>query len=572
MYATSRLTMVAVAALTLAGCVGSVGDSAAPTAPGNRPPSGGTGTGGDPPPGGAGGAGGGGAGGEGGAPAACAGEAAAVPWQSTLLTRQQYINSVSDLLGFDVAPHVMFDDSTSRKSSGGVALAPLEVEQRQVTAEAIAAVAASAARLAGVLPCPVTQAGDAACITQFIDQFGRRAFRRPLTPAATAALRKLFDGGTAAGGPPLGVEWVIAGVLQAPDFLYQTAPRPAAATAGKSAPLDSYTVASRLAFFLWNSAPDAELLAAADANGLRGAAAIEAQIKRLLAHPRAARARTDFHMHWLKLGQLDQISREAAEFTPGLARDLQRSLLAGIEELYRGGGKVEILWTTGTIHTNELVSRVYGLPPAADQADLKPAAAPADQRRGLLTHPSLMTVLAHPDSSDPIHRGVFVMEELLCETMPDPAPGVPDLPPLRPGLTTRQRLEDHRSKPACAGCHALFDPMGMAFENYDQIGRHRKLDQGVAVDSSGEILPGSDLSGKFDNGFQLIDRISKSGAIRDCMARRWMEYALRRGVAPGERCAEDGVKRRFRESGDLVGLLSDIAGSELFRTTVSETP
>src|SRR6185436_123489 len=175
----------------------------------------------------------------------------------------------------------------------------------------------------------------------------------------------------------------------------------------------------------------------------------------------------------------------------------------------RTGGTVEQLFTTTTLQSNELVSRTYGLPLVENQVELKPAAAPADQRRGLLTHPALMTVLANPDSSDPIHRGVFVLEELLCESMPDPAPGVPELPPLKAGVSTRQRLEDHRSKPACAGCHMLFDPMGMAFESYDQIGRFRKVDQGVPVDTSGEVAAGLDLAGKFANGFELVDRISK---------------------------------------------------------------
>ena len=132
---------------------------------------------------------------------------------------------------------------------------------------------------------------------------------------------------------------------------------------------------------------------------------------------------------------------------------------------------------------------MYGLPANA-----------AASAAGILTHPALLAVLANPDGSDPIKRGIFMQEELLCQVLPDPLPDIPDLPPLRPGLSTRARLEQHRADPVCAACHHLFDPLGMAFENYDGIGRWRTIDQGVPVDSSGEVTQGIDLDGRFASG------------------------------------------------------------------------
>jgi hypothetical protein len=210
---------------------------------------------------------------------------------------------------------------------------------------------------------------------------------------------------------------------------------------------------------------------------------------------------------------------------------------------------------------------VYGLtlpatvPPAAG---LQRVAAPADQRRGLLTHPALLTLLAAADASDPIRRGVFVTEALLCQTLPDPAANIPDLPAPRPGLSMRQRLEQHRAAPTCASCHQLFDPIGLALENYDSIGRWRLVDQGVPVDASAEVQVGSDVDGKYANGMALLDRLVTSQTVRDCMVQRWLEYALRRDLSAGDSCAADGIKTRFRARGDLADLLTVIATSELF--------
>jgi hypothetical protein len=397
-----------------------------------------------------------------------------------------------------------------------------------------------------------------------VEQLGTRAFRRALTAEGTAALRKLFDAGAATGGFATGVEWLVDGILQSPDFLYQLAPR-AAGKAGTVVALEDYTFASRLAFFLWNSPPDAELLAAAGNGGLRTPAGITAQVRRMTGDGKTARMREDYYASWLKLGDLAEISRDAREFTPALSADLRRSVLQAIHDLYQNGAKVETLWESPTLFANDALAKVYALP-ATPGVDLKPVAANPEQRRGILTHPALLTLLANPDSSDPIKRGVFVEEEVLCQSIPDPIPDIPDLPPLRAGLSTRGRLEAHRAQPACAACHALFDPIGMAFENFDPIGRYRTTDQMVPVDSSGEIKQGLDLDGKFANGMELLSKLSRSNTVRDCMVRRWFEYAVSRDLDAAETCAIEPLKTRFRSSGDLLDLLTSIAENEAFRS------
>lgn len=507
-------------------------------------------------------------------PAACGtpgGAPGAAPWRAVPLTREQYIHAASDLLGFDVRSLVRFADAGGRKFIGGVSPSALELEQRAATAEAIAAAAVTPARLAALLPCDAAQPTDA-CATQLIERLGLRAFRRPLGPEGSAALRKLFDAGKAAGGFTTGVEWLLVGIFQAPDFLYQLAPRAGNAGASGVVPLDDYTVASRLSLFLWSSGPDAELLAAASKRALGTPAAVEAQVRRMLADPRAARMREDYYASWLKLDGLATVAREAPEFTPAVATALARSAMEGIHDVYQKGGRVETLLGTATVFADAALARLYGLPaPPATATGLAPAQGSAQQRRGLITHPALLALLAHPDGSDPIKRGVFVTEALLCKPLPDPAPNIPDLPAPRPGLSTRQRLEQHRSAPVCASCHQLFDPVGLALENYDSIGRHRTTDQNVAIDSSAEVQLDSDLDGKYDNGLALLARFPTSTTVRDCMVQHWLEYALRRDLIGADSCAADGIKERFRARGDLGELLTAIATSDPFRNVAADT-
>ena len=548
-------------AAAAAGCVGTV-------QPGS---SGNAGTPGTAAAGGAGGTGAGGAGGNAARPdppGACT--AKVVPWQTTMLTREQYIHAAEDLLGFEVRALATFADAGARASTESVALGPLQVEERQRAAEAIAAAAINPGNLARILPCDPGKPPPAACVTQFIERLGARAFRRPLDPASTTALRQLFDAGNAAGGPAAGVQWTVAGVLQSPDFLYQVSPLPAGARPGATVPLDDHALANRLAFFLWNSPPDADLRAAAAAGQLRNAAGIRAAATRMLRDPRARRMREDYHVAWLKLDDLGQVGRDQPEFSAALAQELRASLLEQIHHLYENGARVDALLGDSSLFMNAALARVYGgagTGTALTRVDASPA-----ERRGVLTHPALQAFLAQPDASDPIKRGVFVQEELLCQVVPDPTPDIPDLPPLRPGLSTRARLEQHRNDPACSPCHQLFDPIGMAFENYDAIGRYRKTDQGVPVDSSGEIRLGLDIDGKFASGMELVQRLAGSPAVRACLARRWFAYAVSRALVDDDSCALTAVAERFRSDGDLAGLLTAIAESETFRAQLVPQP
>jgi hypothetical protein len=220
------------------------------------------------------------------------------------------------------------------------------------------------------------------------------------------------------------------------------------------------------------------------------------------------------------------------------------------------------------------MAKVYGngTGGSATGTDMRPATYGKKERFGLLTHPALMATIAEHDTSDPIHRGTFVYTKILCQSIPSPPDAVPALPTLSPGLTTRQRLEEHRSAPACSGCHAAFDPIGLAFENFDSLGRYRADERGAKVDSSGEIKQSDiDVSGPFADGFELFEKMAKSKTVRGCFAQQWYEYATRRETKDADKCGLDAVRTRFLATGDLNDLLGSIALADNFRNrTVTE--
>jgi hypothetical protein len=539
--------------LGLAGCVGSVGDSGPsggsnpPSMPGSnpgKPPVNGMGDPGVAPP-----------------PAVAAG-ACGTPVFSATLTREQYVNTVTDLLGFDVRPLVSFTDTSGRTYKNDFRLPALQVEGLLNTAAAIADAAVTPANLKSLVPCDGTGANASACADQFIDKFGARATRRPLSADAKADLRALFDAGNKAGGFTEGVKWVVDGLLQSPDVFYHLVLPAGTPKGGTVVALNDFEIADRLAYFLWNSGPDEGLFEAASRSSLRTADQIAAQVTRMKGDPRMARSRQDFYRNWLNLDIVSQLTRDDAAYTPDLAKSLTSSILAGIDAVYQGDGKSDTLFSSPNLFVDPVLAKVYGL--AATGTGMSSVAA-GDQRRGLLTHPALMAAIAEHDTSDPIHRGTFVYTRALCQSIPDPPNAVPDLPPLAPNVTTRQRLEMHRANPACGACHQLFDPIGLAFEGYDSLGRFRTEEHGAKVDSSGEIKGDVDVTGAFPDGFTLFGRLAQSKSVRSCMAQTWYQYGSRRDLDATDACAVDAVKSRFAAGGDLNDLLVSIATSESFR-------
>ena len=487
--------------------------------------------------------------------------AAIPPLEARLLSPSQYDHTASDLLGFVSGEATTTFGATSAAPRSLAKLDELTVERLASIAERVAAQAGQ--NLPAVFPCGPSATADDACVQGWIGDLGRRAFRRPPSDADLAQLRALFAAGATEGGAAMGVEWLLAGVLQSPDFLYRlvlNAPGESGVVA-----LRGYELATRLSYFLWDSLPDAALFTAAEQGTLQSDTGLEAELQRMLADPRFTRAVESFYQEWLGLGVFAEVARDHADFGKPVIDSLQESVHSALRALYaQPAPRVDELLGSTNYYMDEVLTAFYGLP--AGPAGFAPVDLASEGRRGIITHPALMTALARPDQTYPIGRGLFVLESLLCQHLVAPANVViPPLAPIPEGGTERDQLTLH-SQGACQGCHSMIDPLGFAFQDFDEVGRLRG-----PFDSSGTIQGLGDLDGPFANGTELFERIGRSSTVRECFALHFFEYALARQAATSDdACSLSPVRQTFLADGDLKQLIVTIARSPAFRYRLAE--
>jgi hypothetical protein len=533
-------------AFVVAGCTGSVGDglqgSTSPTSP--------PGPGGPIPP-----------------PGSVAETPTATPLRR--LTRAQYNNTVRDLLGVGGEFGATFagdDDSGGFRSNIVSPVSEPQVEQYYRVAEEVAgkAVAAGLGKLA---PCAPPKP-EATCVDDFVRGFGKRAFRRPLSNEEVERYKTVFEAGRAGAELGSGVALVITAMLQSPSFLYLPEFGDARAAEKDGLPLDPYEVASRLSYFLLGSMPDEDLFAAADAKALRTPEQIAAQVRRLLKSARARESIVSFFEQWLELSDLPAVDKDMTlfpEFTPPLRAAMREEIAAFADHVVRDGdGKLATLLTSVLSFPAGPLLPLYGLPARTGPATT-PVALPREQRSGLLTLAGVMAVYAHPDQTGPVGRGYMVSDKLLCIT-PPPAPDDVNamLPKPDPSVTTRERLEKHRSDPTCATCHALMDPYGLTFENYDAIGRWRSNDGRKAVDASAQGLPGG--IGDVKDALELMTKLAESPVVRSCLVKQWFRYGFGRQEGSGDEGTLSAALAAFAASDHAIpDLLVGLASSRGFR-------
>lgn len=484
------------------------------------------------------------------------------------LTREQYDNAVRDLLGLEGQPSLSLSADEKLGAFYSNAVSPvtrLSVEQYRDAAETLAATAVTQ-RLDALTECSGASQ-DATCADEFISSFGRRVFRRPLSAEETSRYRGLFDA-NASRGFAEGIRVVLETLLQSPHFVYHLELTPAPSGAGVT-PLNGYEVAERLSFALWNSVPDTELLDAAGAGKLDSKDGLRAQAERLIASDRAKDALSSFHLQWLGLDGLLDIDKDSALF-PEFTAELQRSMRAeatGFADfvIRRGDGRLQTLLSAPfTLASGDLL-QIYGATaaPAADgSVQLDPT-----QRAGLLTQAAFLSAHAHANQTSPVHRGLAVRKNLLCTSLPDPPANVNNTPPEPDAnATTRQRFEQHRKDPSCAGCHQLVDPIGVGFENYDAIGRYRASENGLPIDAQGELVAAGESGGTFTGAVELAQRLAVSPEVRDCVGKQWFRYSLGRGEGAEDACSLASVKEEFAASDfNVKKMLVALVSSDAFR-------
>jgi hypothetical protein len=487
-----------------------------------------------------------------------------------LLTHVQYDNTVADLLGDETGPSASFPAENEvagfRNNVASNQVNPRLVESYQTAAESLAMTAVTT-RLEELAPCS-DSAGSAACGHDFIIAFGERAFRRPLDEDEAAVFDELFLD-TLPQGYPKAIELVLRAMLQSPQFIYRVDASRAPTEETGAIALGPYELGARLALFLTNSTPDDTLLAAAANGGLVSEADIEAQARRLLASPKARGMAADFMHQWLGMGRLDGAAREAADVSAGpieLVPDWKASLTAFLEDAVFEQGTVSALFTSPTIYVTPKLAPLYGAPVPDSGVE---AFARNGERYGILTQPALMALLAHADQSAPVLRGAFVRERLMCVEVQPPPPDVNPTPPdVDPSATTRERFRQHTADPYCAGCHVLIDGIGWNFEQFDQFGRFRETEHGLAIDTTGQIVETGDpeLDGDLTGVAELAGRLAASSRVRDCVATQWYRYAMGRVEETADTCSLETAKERFAAGGGkFEDLLVGIVLSDAFR-------
>jgi hypothetical protein len=487
------------------------------------------------------------------------------------LTTMEFANSVHDLLGSaaplpNVEPDLIVDGFATIGASS-VAISPSGVGLYEAAiASATAFAFADATRAASVLPCVPQAMTDMACFTQAISAFGRRAFRRPLTPSETT----LFAGvattvGSRAGSTVLtALRHTVNAILQSPGFLYREELGAPSAPDGGRLKYNGFEVASRLAATVWSSVPDNRLLDAADT--LATPDGIRAQAQRMLADDRVHRSMAAFVDQLFDASLLGQTEKDTQMFptwTASLRSAMLQELELRIDDMtFAQKGNFFDLFQSRTTFVNNELARHYGLPEAGTDTFRK-VEFPADSPRvGLLGAGAILVAHAHPQRTSPTARGKFVNEMLLCRIISPPPNDVPPLPPtLDPNQTFRQVLTMHRTEPRCAACHGVMDPIGFGMENFDTTGKYRTTDHGQPVDASG------DLDGnKFSNLAELGAAMQKEAVLGPCLISKMYANALGRKANEIDGPALDRLSVQFASGGNRVDqMLVDLVTSDSFR-------
>jgi len=370
------------------------------------------------------------------------------------------------------------------------------------------------------------------CARTIMGTLARRAYRRPVTDVDLAPLMEIFEIGRAAGGFETGIARALEALLSMPAFLMRAEVDPAEASAGTIYPLSDVELASRLAFFLWRSIPDDELLEAATRGRLRDPVVLERQTRRMLADRRAVRWMNDFLGQWLQVRNLQTMVPDPVRF-PGYDSTLRDALMRETELFFesqvREDRSVLDLLRADYTFLNARLAEHYGMQGVhGSHFRRMPVADPA--RGGLLGHGSVLTATSYADRTSVVLRGKWVLETLLGSPPPPPPANVPPLPEndgRSEPASLRARMEQHRANPVCATCHANMDPLGFALENFDAIGRWRESDEGAPIDSA---ITWRDTAIDSPKAFrQALLRQGEDELLRT-IAEKLLTYALGRGV------------------------------------------
>ena len=506
------------------------------------------------------------------------------------LTPEQYSNIIVEVFGPSIELGGRFEpelrvEHLNEVGSGRLSMSSTGMAQYDSMARSVATQVTSEKSRDIMIPCKPANAkgADDVCAKQFLSRAGNLLFRRPMTQheletfvtAAHTAADTEKDFYT-------GLSLSLSAVLSSPQFLFRQATIEADPENKGQFRLDANSKATRLSFFLWNSMPDATLQAAAEKGELNSKKGVAKQVARMMASPRLKDGVRAFFADMLQLDGLESLAKDSTlypKFDAMVARDAREQTLRTITDLLvDNNGDYRDIFTARKTFLTQALASVYQIPLVNDvpngSGDIwQPYTFKADDPRiGILTQISFVALNSSPGRSSPTIRGKALREVVLCQRVPAP-PGDVKFDIVQDTSnpvykTARARLTAHRTNPVCAGCHKLIDPMGLALENFDGSGAFRTTENGVVIDTSGELD-----NAKFNNAIELGKVVHDHPAAASCAVDRMAAYALGRPLVPGEAQWVDGLKQAFGKDGyKIPDLMQKIVMSPEFFRAEHRTP
>ena len=499
------------------------------------------------------------------------------------LTQLQYRNIIAEIFGADIKIGGRFEPDMRENGllelgAGRASIPAAGLAQYANMARSVAAQVLDENHRASFVACTPAnkKSSDDACARQFLADAGQLLYRRPLADGELGDLVK----GAKLSADTLkdfyaGLEVPLATMLQSPEFLFRWEVRAARAGNTGEWQIDAYSKASRLSFFLWNSAPDTKLLAAAKNGNLDTPKGVAHEVDRMLGSPRLEAGVRAFFYDMFGLDSLPSLTKDTTlypKYSFKIAADAEEQTLRTIVDvvLTQQGDYRDIFTTRKTFLTRQL-GAVYGVPIVGAAAGGTPDGwqpyefPESDSRAGILIQPGFLALHSHPGRTSPTLRGKALRESVLCQRVPDP-PGNVNFNVVQdttdPNFkTVRQRLQAHATEAMCTGCHKITDPIGLAMENYDTIGSYRANENGAPIDTSGTIDGVA-----FSNAAGLAKAIHDHPATSSCLVNRMYSYAVGRTPTAGERdWLKQDAGKAFAASGHkIVPLLRQITLNEAF--------
>ncbi len=402
------------------------------------------------------------------------------------------------------------------------------------------------------LPKDDTDAAWDAAAHSVLDPLAKRAFRRPPTlqeKTKLVALTHLAREKKIKTEFPEGVQLAIRAILSSPSFLFRPEPdaKPNDPTARRL--LNNYELATRLSYFLWSSTPDEELLRLADQGKLKNTTTLIAQAKRMMRDSKASALAENFAGQWLQLRKLAVVQPDDKSFGEPLRQAMTQEALRFFTGVVQEDRSVLEFLDADYTYVNAPLAKHYGISGITGDAFQRVTLnKDAEQRGGILSMAAVLTLTSNPSRTSPVKRGKWVLDNLLGTPPPPPPPNVPELEAQKGATqaeTLRKRLEIHRTNPACANCHAQMDPIGLALENYDLIGRWRLNDGGKPIDTAGVLPDGSKFSGPSELKRILL---KKKTQFTHTLTDRLLTYALGRGIERSDKCNLDTMTKSVENS------------------------